>query len=139
MYNPDYKEERIGWWKSRGYMPHLEEPGTVQHVTFHLADSLPPNALLRIEQELESITPDKRDVEKRRRLEAWLDAGHGACPLLQPEIADKMQETLLHFDGVRYMLFAWAVMPNHVHALLQAVEGYSIGQIVKSWKWQIHQ
>lgn len=28
-------------WHSRGYMPHLDSHEVVQHVTFHLADSMP--------------------------------------------------------------------------------------------------
>jgi hypothetical protein len=28
-------------WHSRGYLPHYEDAVTLQHVTFHLADSLP--------------------------------------------------------------------------------------------------
>lgn len=28
------------WW-DRGYHPHIESPRLIQHVTFHLADSLP--------------------------------------------------------------------------------------------------
>ncbi len=31
----------IGWY-SRGYHPHLNTPGLLQFVTFHLADSIPP-------------------------------------------------------------------------------------------------
>jgi REP element-mobilizing transposase RayT len=41
---------------------------------------------------------------------------------------------LLHFDTVRYRLFAWVVMPNHVHALLQLVPGRPLDRIVHSWK-----
>ena len=28
-------------WYTRGYLPHRDEPGLIQAVTFHLADSLP--------------------------------------------------------------------------------------------------
>ncbi|MFO7697076.1 MAG: hypothetical protein R6X16_07960 [Anaerolineae bacterium] len=37
--------EHKGWY-TRGYLPHRDEPGLVQAITFHLADSL-PLALLR--------------------------------------------------------------------------------------------
>jgi len=32
-------------WHSRGYMPHFDSHHVVQHVTFHLADSLPASVL----------------------------------------------------------------------------------------------
>ncbi|MEO6994076.1 MAG: transposase [Lacunisphaera sp.] len=43
-----------------------------------------------------------------------------------------MQETLLKFDGARYRLIAWCVMPNHIHVLIDPKE--SLGRIVQSWK-----
>jgi hypothetical protein len=42
-------------WYSRGYLPHLDAPGTLQFVTFHLADSLPRQA---VEQMLAGLKPD---------------------------------------------------------------------------------
>jgi hypothetical protein len=35
-------------WHSRGYMPHFDSHHVVQHVTFHLADSLPAGVLARL-------------------------------------------------------------------------------------------
>ena len=31
-------------WHSRGYLPHLDQPGTVQFITFRLADAVPAGA-----------------------------------------------------------------------------------------------
>src|SRR6267154_2631204 len=53
-----------GVWHSRGYLPHFESAEVTQHVTFHLADSLPRAALARIEVELKVIPTEKRDVER---------------------------------------------------------------------------
>ena len=39
------------YYHTRGYLPHLELPETIQHVTYHLADSLPKEALVRMEEE----------------------------------------------------------------------------------------
>ena len=121
-------------WHSRGYLPHCESVGAIQHVTFHLADSLPKAALERLEIELKSLPPKKQAVERRKRIEAWVDAGHGSCFLREPVIAKMVQTTLLHFDGQHYSILAWVVMPNHVHALVERKEGWTIGKIVASWK-----
>jgi REP element-mobilizing transposase RayT len=43
-----------------------------------------------------------------------------------------MQETFLKFDGSRYRLIVWCVMPNHVHALIDPKD--SLARIVQSWK-----
>src|SRR5258708_3247361 len=121
-------------WHSRGYLPHFESSEVTQHVTFHLADSLPQTVLLRLESELKLVSPEKRLVERRNRVDAWIDAGHGSCILRKPAIADMVQGSLLIFDSQRYRLLAWVVMPNHVHALFQPINGWTVAKIVAAWK-----
>jgi len=124
---------RSGWY-SRGYLPHYEVDNAVQFVTYHLADSLPAATLEKLEFELRSI-PDKQKAGTRRdRIEQLMDAGYGACYLREPQIAKMVQDTFLHFDQERYHLYAWVVMPNHVHVLFQPLPGYSTRRIVASWK-----
>jgi len=100
----------------------------LQAITFRLADSLPAEVLLNLQQEVTN------DAEKRKRIEALLDAGHGACWLKQPEIADIVENALLHGDGQSYRLLAWCVMPNHVHVLIETSEGSPLSGMVHSWK-----
>jgi len=68
-------------WRSRGYLPHFDSPEYIQHVTVHLADSLPKSAIERIDQMLEALPNEQRTIERRRRLHDWVDAGHGSCLL----------------------------------------------------------
>jgi len=121
-------------WHSRGYLPHFEGADATQHVTFHLADSLPPTVLLRLEAELKTFPTEKRDVERRKRVDAWIDAGHGSCLLRKPTSAGMVQRSLLTFDSQRYRLLAWVVMPNHVHVLFGPMEGWTVAKIVAGWK-----
>jgi REP element-mobilizing transposase RayT len=58
-----------------------------------------------------------------RRLERWSDEGHGACHLRQPDLRSVMTTALRHFDGERYDLIGFVVMPNHVHVLLRPYVG----------------
>lgn len=121
-------------WTDRGYMPHVNSPELVQHVSYHLADSLPKEAVAAMEEQMKSLPPKLRDNEKERRIAAYLDAGKGSCILRVPELADMVQETFLHFAGGRYHLHAWCVMPNHVHVLFQPTNGWTMSKIVASWK-----
>ncbi len=121
-------------WHSRGYLPHFESSEVMQHVTFHLADSLPKAVLQRMDVELRLLPAEKREVEHRKRLEDWIDAGHGCCVLRHVSTAQMVQNTLLSCDGQRYRMLAWVVMPNHVHALLEPMHGWTIAKIVASWK-----
>ncbi|ESQ15029.1 MAG: hypothetical protein N838_09965 [Thiohalocapsa sp. PB-PSB1] len=116
-------------WYSRGYLPHLDQPGLLQFVTFHLGDSLPTPVLRRIMAETA-----RDDVARFRRIEHYLDAGHGACWLHRPEIATLVQHALLHFDGERYRLLAWVVMPNHAHGLIETLPGFPLQNLVQSWR-----
>ena len=102
-------------WHQRGYLPHHDVPGVTQLVTFRLNDAMPASrrseweVLLRIEE----------DRERRTKLEEYLDRGLGECWLRQPRIADLAEGALRFFDGQRYRLEAWVVMPNHIHVLLE--------------------
>ena len=101
-------------WHGRGYLPHLDGYGIVQHVVFRLHDSLPADAL-----------HDGDEV---------LDRGFGSAVLRDVRCARIVAEALLHFDQERYALQAWCVMPNHVHVLLATNERYELGAIVQAWK-----
>ncbi len=121
-------------WHSRGYIPHFDRQSVIQHVTFHLADSLSADALARIEAELISMPQDRQNAERRQRVEAWIDAGYGSCILRYEDAAALVQGALLFFDGVRYRLHAWVIMPNHVHVLFQSINGWLMPKVVASWK-----
>lgn len=121
------------WW-DRGYQPHVESPDLIQHVCYRLADSLPRAVVEAMDAELKQLPPALRDPEKEKRVNAYLDAGKGSCILRVPEIAQLVQETFLHFHGQRCTVYEWCVMPNHVHVLFQAKEGWTMSKIVSSWK-----
>jgi hypothetical protein len=56
-----------------------------------LADSLPKSALLLFDAEVKSLPAEQQDVERHKRVDAWIDAGHGSCVLSKPGIADMVQ------------------------------------------------
>ncbi|HWQ32733.1 MAG TPA: transposase [Blastocatellia bacterium] len=126
-------KSRDGWY-SRGYLPHFDGAEITQAVCYRLFDSLPQEALERWEKELEHLSREDFNEEQRKRVDAYLDQGYGSCYLRQDEIARIVQENLLHFDGQRYRLQAWVVMPNHVHVLFTPLPGWSLDRILHSWK-----
>jgi REP element-mobilizing transposase RayT len=119
-------------WHSRGYLPHFEGGQTPQSVTFRLHDSLPQALLERWRTELER--EPRGDVLFRKRIDEQLDRGYGSARLREPRVAALVQDALLYFDGERYRLFAWVVMPNHVHLLLAPREGFTLSRIMHSLK-----
>lgn len=129
-----YPQPQHRGWYSRGYLPHLDVVGLIQHISFHLADSLPATALERLHWELQSMPQSEATLARRRRLNELLDEGHGCCLLAQPSCAAVIEESLYHGDGARYRLLCWVVMPNHVHVLVETCPGWPIGKLVQSWK-----
>ena len=126
--NPPQLPDSVGW-KQRGYLPHRDEPGLSQFVTFRLADCFP--AELRSEwQALQEIEEDR---QRQRKLEGYLDLGRGSCHLRRPELAGLVETALRFCHGSRYDLRAWVVMPNHVHVLFTQRDE-PLGKIVGSWK-----
>ncbi|HFD81613.1 MAG TPA: transposase [Gammaproteobacteria bacterium] len=119
-------------WYSRGYLPHLDAPSALQCITFRLADSLPREKLLELESALRARPRHRRTRARVRTIDRWLDAGMGCCALRHPCLAMRMQRALWHFDGERYRLLAWCVMPNHVHVLIEQLD--ALPRIVGSWK-----
>ncbi|HET6571967.1 MAG TPA: transposase, partial [Fimbriiglobus sp.] len=122
-------------WHSRGYLPHFEAGHELpQSVTFRLADSLPAAVVHRWLDELAHRPPREQDTELRKRAEAFLDTGYGACHLRDERVGALVETALLFFDAQRYHLHAWVVMPNHVHTLFTPTSGHGLSDIVGSWK-----
>jgi type I restriction enzyme R subunit/putative DNA methylase len=119
-------------WYSRGYLPHCDVPQSIQSITFRLADSLPQTRLAELKDDLERLPESERELERRRRIEAWLDAGMGCCALKHPDVARYVQDSILYFHEERYHLHAWCIMPNHVHVLIEPF--VDLGIILQGWK-----
>jgi hypothetical protein len=59
---------------------------------------------------------DLREYEARfiGRMQEWLDAGMGACHMRRHDVRAEVEVCLLQFDGKRYDIDAFVLMPNHV-------------------------
>ena len=91
-----------------------------------MADSLPAELLERWGQELAHLEERDLDAERRRRIEDYLDAGGGVAWMNDHRVAAVVKDALSYFDGVRYELPAWVIMPNHVHLLLIPKNGFCL-------------
>jgi len=105
-----------------------------QFITLHLADAIPKEVLKRWKLDLQAVNDDSRALALRRRVERFVDQGHGNCYLHDPRIATIVQDTLLHWHQIRYKLFAWVIMPNHSHVLLTRFECCDLKQIMHTHK-----
>ena len=124
-------EEEIGQWHTRGYLPHYESRSVIQMVTFRLADSLPRHVAERLAEESDTL---EGNAAYRKRIEAWLDAGHGECLLRNPRAAKIVEDSFLLYHGKRYLLHGWVIMPNHVHLLVRMLSTYALSSMIQGWK-----
>ena len=146
----DANTTRIDWdrvEKARAtFLPHWTQDGATYAVTFRLADSLPRavmeryhNKRLALGEQLDSssATPTIRKQMAELQIteiDPELDLCHGACLFKSDTLAKIVADAMAHFDGKRYELLAWCVMPNHVHAVLRLSPGEQLDKILHSWK-----
>ena len=136
----------VSGFHSRNVLPHLKREGASYFVTFRLAGTLPSAVPVQLNRERELILQHALAAKRpltwheqlfrwySSRVDAYLDAGHGACWLRQAKLADLVANGVKFFNGARYELHAWVIMTNHVHAVLRPLPGWTLSQILKSWK-----
>ena len=131
--------------RSRRNLPHWQQKGACYFITFRLGDSLPQTLLDQWKRELDIWMQQhpkpwsaKTAVEYHEcfteRREQWLDAGHGECLLRVPEVRGLVQTSVLKFEGVRYDVDAFVIMPNHVHLIWQLRPGFDLSKELKGLK-----
>ena len=104
----------------------------------HIVDNIDPDEV--IEQASAAgpyinlkIKPDRFFGDLCRHIIS-LDAGYGSCILRDPVCAGFVAETMNHFDGTRYQMASFVVMPNHVHSLFQLLGRTKLERVLGTWK-----
>jgi REP element-mobilizing transposase RayT len=121
-------------WDNHGHLPHFDQGGIFQAITYRLYDSLPQEYLNALKDELEKCDNKYIEMERRKEIEELLDRGHGSCVLKNKKCSKLIEENWRHFNGVRYKLISYVIMPNHVHILINLYQGFELGKIISSWK-----
>jgi hypothetical protein len=108
-------------FRDRGYLPHLEVPGSTYFITFRLAGTLPQSVLLSIQAEMIELksVAERTDrklgaLEENRlkyleseKIEKYLDEGYGDCWLKLEDVAKLVNNSILYFDKTKYCSHAW--------------------------------
>jgi putative transposase len=138
-------------------LPHWQQAGAISFITWRTHDSMPKTVVQAWEKERRSwlvqhgvaeemiqqgkiheyLRPDQLREFKFLFQHRWmdrLDECHGACELRSPVISSIVADSLLHFDGKRYLLTDYVIMPNHVHLLAAFVDHDAMLSQCESWK-----
>lgn len=126
--------QRQDRWREGKYLPHYDGICIPQFITFRLHDSIPDHVMRDWKNELKTCSSEKRERILSHRIQRYTDEGYGRCWLEDPDVAERVEESLLFFDEDRYILHAWVIMPNHVHVQCTVIENYDLGEIIHSWK-----
>ncbi len=141
--------------------PHWGQAGAIVFVTARLNDSIPQDVIQRWGREktdwiqrackrlkitesldqpwhalIEQLPEDDQHLFHRhfnRQRETKLDECLGSCILRNPEFAEIVSDSLLHFDGVRYRMGDFVIMPNHIHLLAAFQDAVSMETQFDSW------
>jgi len=131
---------------TRRRLPHWDQPGATYFITSCLLGSIPALGLLEIEHvrcRLEreprpaNVRPDDWKTQQWKRLfarrEEWLDCKPAVRSLEDKRLAAEVVKSLKHFDGERYDLVAWVVMPSHLHWVFRPRDTWvqSLGMAVR--------
>jgi len=150
----DPKEDRLVVERR---LPHWTQPGTVTFITWRTWDSLPQEVLQVWLAERDAwlsrhgVDPEAEGwrVQLARlpleaqcefhnilsaRWETSLDECHGTCVLRRADLSRILADSLRHFDGDRYCLTDFVVMPNHVHILVVFPDAEQMLKQCESWK-----
>jgi len=138
-------------------LPHWFQPGATYFITFRTEDSLPADVVSLWRRRRDDwlrrhgIDPAASDWQQHFRTLAvheqdqfhlkfseeylaFLDKGYGECVLRRRDVASKVAQTLEHFDGQRYYLGDFVIMPNHVHLLVGLLGETDVTRLCYSWK-----
>jgi D-alanine--D-alanine ligase len=129
-------------------LPHWTKTGGTYATTFRLSDSLPTHVAEAWRREREEIVQraasqnriltwmERKELQQlySDRVESVLNRGEGSCWMKNAAVARIVQDVLRFFHGQRYEMYAWAVMPNHVHAVFRPLGEYDLSGILHSWK-----
>jgi putative transposase len=144
----------------RRNLPHWRQDGATYFVTFRLADALPKSVVAQWDDEKRlwlaardidyhpdsadwlaafkaKLSPKERSEFHQlfnRKLNHHLDQGLGACHLRGDPCLNIVRQKLLQHDGTDYHLGDFVLMPNHVHLLINLIQGIDLERVMQRIK-----
>ena len=133
----------------RGYSyPHRERENAIYHIGFRLYDSIPQTVIRELQMrrrllevrlieehgELSEYDLEQLDHFFSVEIEKQIDSGYGSCIFNDHSNCEIMRDVLTAANGSRYELYAWCIMPNHIHVLMSLLLGNKLSDVVHAWK-----
>lgn len=125
----------------RRHLPHWQPGGAAFFVTFRLKNSLPAAVIAALDGQEERDGRRLSDGQSFVKWDAFLDhAASGPYWLARTDVAAIVSEAMRYRDEREYILHAFCIMPNHVHAVFEPLKagasGVQLSKIMQSLKRQ---
>lgn len=119
----------------RRNLPHLYYNDGTYFITFRLANSIPLEALKKLQLNQKSKT-DEQNKRLFKKYDSLLDSSdYGEKYLSIPKVAEIVKFTLHFPDQKDYKLICYTIMPNHVHLVFELLKlNKGISKIMQSIK-----
>lgn len=135
-------------------LPHIQSAARPLFITWRLKFDLPKQIIHMMKAMFKELEVETQHLSKdllklhtytfETKRFVWFDEQLTKVQplpisLAQPEIANLIKEVLLYHNGQRYDLYAYCIMPNHVHVIIQLspqLDGnpFPLPKITQSWK-----
>ncbi len=135
------------------FRPHWSQAGAIVCMTFRTHDSIPREVLKQWECDKQvwtdrrgytghwtTVLPTLSGAEQNQFQrtfnpvrEDFLDNCLGKCLLRNQELAAIVADSLMYFDGSRYRMGDFVVMPNHCHLLAAFATAETMNAQTDSW------
>ncbi len=137
------REEDINYFK--GNLPHWDQPDKLQFLTLHLGDSLPRHVCEDFKRRKEiwlSQHPSPWDETTRKeyvkefygKYNNLLDQGYGSCVLKDTAVCQMLHSLFDAYDNQSWNVWAFVIMPNHIHFLIQVINNAQLKKSINSFK-----
>ncbi len=148
---------------TEGHLPHWTQSGATYFITYRTCDSISKVAMHRIlrmrdewlahhginasrpqwHRQLVKLSNQQQATFRRMfgiEFENELDQLSGECLLGKNGISQIVADSLHHFNGERYCLGSFVIMPNHVHLLVCVFPEFNMLDQCYGWKhFQSHE
>ena len=129
----------------RRNLPHWDVENRPVFVTVRLFGTLPGASWRRVQTyraelarkaERLQLSPSERERWRSKRLflflDELLDAEMPDPPLSDPRLAPLVESAMRFFDGERYDLLSYSIMPSHLHWLFRPLESWAVRAVAEA-------
>jgi len=119
----------------RRNLPHLYFDNGIYFITYHLANSIPAGALIKLKEE-KVINLGLQESHLFIKYDNLLhSANNGINYLTIPEIIEISRFTIQYPDGKDYKIICYCIMPNHIHLVFELLNrNKGVSKIMQSIK-----